>query len=187
MAEANQKPQGTGGTEQSKQQAQPSTEISKDARMWAMLCHLLGFFTCFIGPLIIWLIKKDEDPFIDNQGKEALNFQITVAIAWDCVRPAGNYLYRSLLGNCGLDCGPSLLHHCFGKGKQRRGVSISGKYKVHQIKNRTHRVCDYTSIILRYIRFEGLSLAKPVAAGYHSLNGSEIAQGKCRPKPCGGQ
>jgi uncharacterized Tic20 family protein len=55
---------------------------SKDARMWAMLCHLLGFFTCFIGPLIIWLIKKDEDPFINSQGKEALNFQITVAIAW---------------------------------------------------------------------------------------------------------
>ena len=49
--------------------------------MLAMLCHLLGLFTCFIGPLIIWLIKKDEDPFIDNQGKEALNFQITVTIA----------------------------------------------------------------------------------------------------------
>jgi hypothetical protein len=78
MAEANQKPQEAG---QDVQQAQPSTEVSKDARMWAMLCHLLGLFTCFIGPLIIWLIKKDEDPFIDNQGKEALNFQITVLIA----------------------------------------------------------------------------------------------------------
>ena len=77
MAEAAQKPQGTGGTEQAK----PSPEVSKDARMWAMLCHLLGLFTCFIGPLIIWLLKKEEDPFIDNQGKEALNFQITVAIA----------------------------------------------------------------------------------------------------------
>ena len=56
-------------------------EVSKDARMWGMLCHLLGLFTCFVGPLIIWLLKKEEDPFIDNQGKEALNFQITVAIA----------------------------------------------------------------------------------------------------------
>lgn len=89
MAEANQNPQGppgAGGAEQGEQpqgvqQAQPSPEVSKDARMWAMLCHLLGLFTCFIGPLIIWLIKKEEDPFIDNQGKEALNFQITVAIA----------------------------------------------------------------------------------------------------------
>jgi hypothetical protein len=86
MAEANQKPQEAGDAEQGEQpqdvqQPQPSTEVSKDARMWGMLCHLLGLFTCFIGPLIIWLIKKDEDPFIDNQGKEALNFQITVAIA----------------------------------------------------------------------------------------------------------
>ncbi len=55
---------------------------SKDARMWAMLCHLLGLFTSFVGPLIIWLLKKEEDPFIDNQGKEALNFQITLIIAW---------------------------------------------------------------------------------------------------------
>ncbi|HEV59124.1 MAG TPA: DUF4870 domain-containing protein [Phycisphaerales bacterium] len=46
----------------------------------AMLCHLLGLFTGFLGPLILWLLKKDEDPFIDRQGKEALNFQITVAI-----------------------------------------------------------------------------------------------------------
>ncbi len=86
MAEANQNPQEAGDAEQGEQtqdvqQPQPSAEVSKDARMWAMFCHLLGLFTCFIGPLIIWLIKKDEDPFIDNQGKEALNFQITVAIA----------------------------------------------------------------------------------------------------------
>ena len=89
MAEANQNQQGppdAGGAEQGEQpqgvqQPQPSTEVSKDVRMWAMLCHLLGLFTCFIGPLVIWLIKKDEDPFIDNQGKEALNFQITVALA----------------------------------------------------------------------------------------------------------
>jgi hypothetical protein len=58
------------------------TEVSKDARMWGMLCHLLGLFTCFVGPLIIWMLKKEEDPFIDNQGKEALNFQITMGIAW---------------------------------------------------------------------------------------------------------
>ena len=63
------------------QQEQPGGSISKDARTWAMLCHLLAIFTGFIAPLIIWLIKKDEDPFIDSQGKEALNFQITVTIA----------------------------------------------------------------------------------------------------------
>ena len=34
-----------------------------------------------IGPLLIWLIKKDDHPFIDDQGKESLNFQITILIA----------------------------------------------------------------------------------------------------------
>lgn len=63
------------------EEGQTVAEVSKDARMWAMLCHLLAIFTGFIAPLIIWLIKKDEDPFVNNHGKEALNFQITVAIA----------------------------------------------------------------------------------------------------------
>ena len=56
-------------------------EASKDDRNMAMLCHLLAIFTGFVGPLIIWLIKKEDSPFVDDQGKEALNFQITVLIA----------------------------------------------------------------------------------------------------------
>ena len=63
------------------QTPQPKPEVSQNAKNMAMLCHLLGIFTCFIGPLIIWLLKKDEDAFIDSQGKEALNFQITVTLA----------------------------------------------------------------------------------------------------------
>ncbi|MGF6397744.1 putative Tic20 family protein [Pseudomonas frederiksbergensis] len=45
---------------------------------------LLGIWLPFgtlIGPLILWQMKRESDPFIDAQGKEALNFQITVAIA----------------------------------------------------------------------------------------------------------
>jgi uncharacterized Tic20 family protein len=53
----------------------------KDSVTMGMLCHLLGIFTWFIGPLIIWLMKKDTSPFVDDQGKEALNFQIFAAIA----------------------------------------------------------------------------------------------------------
>lgn len=61
---------------------QPSgAAVPNDQRTMAMLCHLLGLFTSFVGPLILWLIKKDEMKFVDDQGKEALNFQITVAIA----------------------------------------------------------------------------------------------------------
>jgi hypothetical protein len=61
--------------------------ISADERQWAMFAHLsalIGFIIPFgnlLGPLIIWLMKKETMPFVDQQGKEALNFQITVTIA----------------------------------------------------------------------------------------------------------
>ena len=62
-------------------------EISKDARMWAMFCHLAGLFVFvlpavgnIVGPLVLWQLKKDEYPFVDQQGKEALNFQISMTI-----------------------------------------------------------------------------------------------------------
>ena len=52
----------------------------KEAITMGMLCHLLAIFTQFLGPLIIWLIKKDSSPFVDDQGKESLNFQIFTLI-----------------------------------------------------------------------------------------------------------
>ncbi len=55
---------------------------SNDDRNMAMLAHLLGIVSGFVGALIIWLIKKDQSPFVDEQGKEALNFQITVMIGF---------------------------------------------------------------------------------------------------------
>ncbi len=55
---------------------------SKDACTMAMLAHLLGIVTGFVGPLIIWLVKKDEDKFVDDQAKEALNFQLTALILY---------------------------------------------------------------------------------------------------------
>jgi uncharacterized protein len=59
----------------------PAPESSKEERTLAMLCHLLAIFTGFIGPLVVWLIKKDEMPLVDDQGKESLNFQITILLA----------------------------------------------------------------------------------------------------------
>lgn len=56
-------------------------EPDSDGRTMGMLAHLLGIPLGFLGPLIIWLIKKDQSPFVDDQGKEALNFQLTVLIA----------------------------------------------------------------------------------------------------------
>ena len=54
----------------------------KDDRTFGMLAHLLGAFTSFVGPLVIWMIKKEESPFVDDQGKEALNFQITIGLGY---------------------------------------------------------------------------------------------------------
>lgn len=58
-----------------------------EERQWGMFAHLAalaGFIIPFgnlIGPLVIWQMKKAEMPFVDDQGREALNFQITVTIA----------------------------------------------------------------------------------------------------------
>src|SRR5690349_18946325 len=56
------------------------TGLSKDDRLWASLAHLGGIITSFIGPLVIWFVKREESAFVDNQAKEAANFQISVAI-----------------------------------------------------------------------------------------------------------
>ena len=65
---------------------------SADERLWALFAHLSillgGLVTtgwgfsigCFLGPLIIWIIKKDTMPFVNDQAKEALNFAITLSI-----------------------------------------------------------------------------------------------------------
>ena len=63
------------------------SEIPKPERTWAMFAHLSSFlgYTCIplaniIAPLIIWQIKKDDMPFASDQGKECLNFQISMLI-----------------------------------------------------------------------------------------------------------
>ena len=52
-----------------------------------VLCHLLSLVQFLgiplgniLGPLILWLIKRNEDPFVDECGKEAVNFQISMTI-----------------------------------------------------------------------------------------------------------
>ncbi|WP_184663079.1 DUF4870 domain-containing protein [Texcoconibacillus texcoconensis] len=45
-----------------------------------MLIYLLSFFTTIIGPLIIWLLKKDESELIDHHGREYFNFTISFMV-----------------------------------------------------------------------------------------------------------
>ena len=56
--------------------------------MWATFCHPAAFagfvipvIGYIIGPLVVWVIKKDEYPLVKDQGREAVNFQITVTLA----------------------------------------------------------------------------------------------------------
>ena len=95
MAKTNETPEtseGPGGkapgdTSEDVEQGQVSAEVNKEACMWAMFCHLAGlcafvipFVGNIVGPLILWQIKKDEYPFVGEQGKEAVNFQISMTI-----------------------------------------------------------------------------------------------------------
>ncbi len=78
-------------TPEEKQEAKtPAEQVPQEARMWAMFCHLAGLAWMLwwivpviggvVGPLILWQIKKHEYPFIDDQGKEAINFQISMLL-----------------------------------------------------------------------------------------------------------
>src|SRR5205809_5125431 len=65
----------------------PPPSTSSDVRTWCVLCHasaLLGLFFHFLGhllgPLIVWLVKRGDSPEIDANGKESLNFQISMLI-----------------------------------------------------------------------------------------------------------
>lgn len=53
---------------------------SGDERTMAILAHILTLFSAILAPLIIYLIKKEDSPYVADHAKESLNFQITMAI-----------------------------------------------------------------------------------------------------------
>ena len=73
---------------------------TKDERLWALVCHLCGFvghlvpFGNIVAPLVVWVLKKDEMPFVADQGKEAINFQIS----WSIYMLIGGALCWVLIG-----------------------------------------------------------------------------------------
>ena len=52
--------------------------IDANARQWALFAHLSALLAGWLGPLLIYLIKKDEHPFIADQSREALNFNLSI-------------------------------------------------------------------------------------------------------------
>jgi uncharacterized protein len=71
-----------GGTDQ----ATGAGAVDQEVRNTAVAAHLSTFaglvvpFGSVIGPLAVWLTRRDRDPFIDDTGREALNFGISIAI-----------------------------------------------------------------------------------------------------------
>jgi uncharacterized protein len=61
-------------------------QLSETERNWAMLCHLSAFASYFfpfggiIGPLICWLSRKDESVWVDENGKAAMNFNLSILL-----------------------------------------------------------------------------------------------------------
>jgi uncharacterized Tic20 family protein len=62
----------------------PLTTPTSDERIMGILSHILAIVpgVGILGPLVIWLIKKDESPFVEANARESLNFQLTIIIGW---------------------------------------------------------------------------------------------------------
>ena len=65
----------------------PSGSPNAEERQWAMFAHLSAIVGAliglsFLGPLVVWLVKKETMPFVDDQAKEALNFNIMLLIVF---------------------------------------------------------------------------------------------------------
>ncbi len=63
---------------------EPESTIASDEKGWAALSHLSAFgmflgVPSLVGPFLVWLFKRDE-PYVDEQAKEALNFNISFLI-----------------------------------------------------------------------------------------------------------
>jgi uncharacterized Tic20 family protein len=69
-----------------KEESRVVETVKRNEHTWGMLCHLAALagyvipLGNIVGPLVVWLIKKDEYPFVDEQGKSSLNFQISMLI-----------------------------------------------------------------------------------------------------------
>lgn len=85
---------GRAGPAPTEEVAEVDDEVPSKARDWAALTHLAAFgfvvvpfFGQVLGPLVSWLVLRDEHPFVDAQGKEALNFQITWTLLFVLLAP----------------------------------------------------------------------------------------------------
>lgn len=67
--------------------AAPSTTASSESRSWALAAHVTAMFgavaggvAAFVGPLVVWLLRRDADPFSAEHARQALNFNLSVLL-----------------------------------------------------------------------------------------------------------
>lgn len=112
---------------------------NSDERSMAMVAHLLGLVATFLGPLIIYLIKKDESPFIRDQAAEALNYSISMAIYFTVYVIVSFVLIFVLIGFFLLLLAPflalgALAFHIVAAVKANRGEYYRYPLTIHFIK-----------------------------------------------------
>jgi uncharacterized Tic20 family protein len=60
----------------------PAGPVTESERLLAILSHVLTLVAWFFAPLVIYLVKKDESPYVRAHAKESLNFQLTLIVAY---------------------------------------------------------------------------------------------------------
>ncbi|MBN1918607.1 MAG: DUF4870 domain-containing protein [Verrucomicrobia bacterium] len=88
---------------------------SSRERTWATFCHLAAFTVLFgiplgliAGPLVVWLIKKNESTFVDRHGKTAVNFQLSMVVYGIVLIVVGRLMMHRLAT---IEAGRPLLDH----------------------------------------------------------------------------
>jgi len=115
-----------------------------------MACHLIAFAGLVvpignvIGPLVMWLIKQDEMPLVNDQGKESLNFQITITLVVFALAiiaaaifpiPIIGWLFKALLGIAAAAIGVYALVMVISAAvKAKEGVSFRYPISLRFIK-----------------------------------------------------
>ncbi len=101
---------------------------TKDEQTWAMLAHLSPLVLGFLGPLIIWQMKKDESHFVSENAKEALNFSLAVMII-------GLILTATVVGICLAPAIPvvSIIYAIIGGMEANKGVLYRYPYTMRMV------------------------------------------------------
>ena len=131
-----------------------------DPKQMAMLAHLLGIVAGFVGPLIIMMTSGEKDPFIKHHSVEALNFQITIIIAYIVAAITCLIFHRHRLvagGNYRRHC---VLYHGRHGREQRRVVQVPGQHQVREGRCRLISRAPATRNFIRIVQLRRIRALK---------------------------